>query len=375
VLISCLRPFIQCVTCFVWNVYRRETVKYEGHKGGGTPQMPGPGSPPHAFSSTLPSLRRILSRAPFLPSTHRTLEASIIGMGWLDDIAEAFSTSFGLGGSGGGEEQTKLLTSGTLTSEVLIRFFEASEELFDNPDFLESLKQAVHEDYKKAVKAIDFAQEKIFESLGVQGKFGMECLGKVMEAFKDDPIFLLRFNIFVSRENLLHSQFDHRVPAMQLQMMTAGHHAQSFQQMLMYKHAKALAEEGKDGKAWVVEAMSRNQMLAMKAMQQRKALETIVQTIGKDREKKETFLQEYQEEMQSGNKLLEGAAENIDKRFIALNVHAAKMDRWLQEKAKEHGVMGGVMSEQDQQKFMMQQFMMAQQQAQQMQGPKKGFRK
>ncbi|KAK9806855.1 hypothetical protein WJX72_005119 [[Myrmecia] bisecta] len=86
-----------------------------------------------------------------------------------------------------------------LTKGQLLAFFATGQQLLDKPDVKQQLKEAKFrgEDVQQLITSL---QEQLFESQGIQGKFGIQCLGKVNLQYKDDPALLSKFYEFVGRE-------------------------------------------------------------------------------------------------------------------------------------------------------------------------------
>ncbi|KAG2494000.1 hypothetical protein HYH03_007927 [Edaphochlamys debaryana] len=91
-----------------------------------------------------------------------------------------------------------------LSKDQLVQFFEGSKKQFDNPDF----KQMLGVSFKtrgpgSPEDMINGMQKQIFESMGVQGDFGLKCLSRVQQVYGNDAFFLRQFFEHVQKEEMI----------------------------------------------------------------------------------------------------------------------------------------------------------------------------
>lgn len=88
---------------------------------------------------------------------------------------------------------SNLQKGGDIPRELLVTFFEkGKEELFGSPAFRDHLRQG-HEKGRSCQTLVDQAQSGLWESLGVQGAFGLAYLGKIRKVFSNDADMLRKF--------------------------------------------------------------------------------------------------------------------------------------------------------------------------------------
>ncbi|CAG9466589.1 unnamed protein product [Pedinophyceae sp. YPF-701] len=269
---------------------------------------------------------------------------------WLQDLSSAFNSVLGLLE----DDQGPLKESGELTKDELVRFFEASEDLFHRPEFLEECRKVTRDKKAPVDDVIDAAQRKIFESQGIQGEFGLKYLSKLQEKFKDDPIFLVRFSAFFAEEDLVHDKVEPNMDPKELEMKEATVKVNRQQNMLMYTRAKNLEDGDGDGKQWLSDAMQRQALIYQKAMLHKSNVAQLLQSMQTE-EQRQMFVKAFQGLSKEGNALIEGAGDDIDARFDAMNAHMVRVDAWLAEQAKQYSQT--LMTPQQQQNFMVQQMM------------------
>eukprot|EP00898_Chlorokybus_atmophyticus_P001944 jgi/Chlat1/2750/Chrsp187S02937 len=118
-------------------------------------------------------------------------------LGWLQQAV-------GLGG-GAGEGQADapaLQRDGMLSKEKLMEFMEACVKLYSNPEVKSKLAEAAKTG-KVVEDQVNKLQTKLFESIGVDGRFGLACLARVTTVYKDDRELLTKFMQFVAIEELI----------------------------------------------------------------------------------------------------------------------------------------------------------------------------
>eukprot|EP00803_Ostreobium_quekettii_P004822 evm.model.scf_4187.1 EVM.evm.TU.scf_4187.1 scf_4187:3618-7229(+) len=93
----------------------------------------------------------------------------------------------------------RLQGEGQLTKEQLRAFFAAASTAFDHPVFQHHLRSTASRG-KDLSRLVNELQIKIFEALGIYGKFGLAFLGRIRDLYGDDPDFMLELLAFVDRE-------------------------------------------------------------------------------------------------------------------------------------------------------------------------------
>eukprot|EP00245_Coleochaete_scutata_P006525 TRINITY_DN20996_c0_g1_i1.p1 TRINITY_DN20996_c0_g1~~TRINITY_DN20996_c0_g1_i1.p1 ORF type:complete len:207 (+),score=46.76 TRINITY_DN20996_c0_g1_i1:35-655(+) len=107
-----------------------------------------------------------------------------------------------LASGGGGPTRTQpLQTTGMLSREQLLQLFHSNTDLLDRPDVKKRLLEAVRAG-REAAAATTELQEELLHSMGIDPKFGIQCLGRVNDVYKNDRELMLKFYEFVSREEL-----------------------------------------------------------------------------------------------------------------------------------------------------------------------------
>ncbi|GLC43552.1 hypothetical protein PLESTB_001569600 [Pleodorina starrii] len=97
-----------------------------------------------------------------------------------------------------------LQKTGMLTKEQLVQFFQESAKQFNSPEF----KQLVSVSLKARgpggpEEVINGMQREIFQSMGVQADFGLNCLSRVNSVYADDAFFLRQFYEHVQKEEMV----------------------------------------------------------------------------------------------------------------------------------------------------------------------------
>ena len=88
---------------------------------------------------------------------------------------------------------SNLQSAGEIPKAQLIIFFEKGKsELFGSPAFRDHLRQG-HEKGRSCQTLVDQAQSGLWESLGVQGAFGLAFLGKIRKVYSNDAEMLRMF--------------------------------------------------------------------------------------------------------------------------------------------------------------------------------------
>ena len=94
------------------------------------------------------------------------------------------------------ERLQPLQTSGMLSKAQLMAFFDAGEALLASEETRRKLKDAklLNRDVEELVTSL---QKELLESQGVQGDFGISCLGRISTEYKQDSQLMARFLKFV----------------------------------------------------------------------------------------------------------------------------------------------------------------------------------
>lgn len=105
------------------------------------------------------------------------------------------------GGIFGGQSNPDLQSSGMLTKEQLQQLFLDFSNVLDQPETKRRIADAVQAK-QEAVNVTTEIQEELFLKMGVDPKFGIDCLGKVNTVYANDRDLMIQFYQFVSREEM-----------------------------------------------------------------------------------------------------------------------------------------------------------------------------
>ncbi|KAH9575648.1 hypothetical protein CY35_01G121300 [Sphagnum magellanicum] len=105
------------------------------------------------------------------------------------------------GGFFGGEATPSLQSSGMLSKQQLLQLFQDCSAAFENQETKNRIADAVREK-REAVTVTTEVQEELFIKMGIDPKFGIDCLGKVNSVYADDRELMIKFYDFVSREEM-----------------------------------------------------------------------------------------------------------------------------------------------------------------------------
>ncbi|KAG0588954.1 hypothetical protein KC19_2G280900 [Ceratodon purpureus] len=105
------------------------------------------------------------------------------------------------GGIFGGQSNPDLQSSGMLTKEQLRQLFGDFSNVLDQPETKRRIADAVRAK-QEAVNVTTEIQEELFLKMGVEPKFGIDCLGKVNTIYANDRELMIQFYQFVSREEM-----------------------------------------------------------------------------------------------------------------------------------------------------------------------------
>ncbi|CAK9858453.1 unnamed protein product [Sphagnum jensenii] len=105
------------------------------------------------------------------------------------------------GGFFGGEATPSLQSSGMLSKQQLLQLFQDCSAAFENQETKNRIADAVREK-REAVTVTTEVQEELFIKMGIDPKFGIDCLGKVNSIYADDRELMIKFYDFVSREEM-----------------------------------------------------------------------------------------------------------------------------------------------------------------------------
>ena len=100
-------------------------------------------------------------------------------MNWLSSLVNEY-------------EGKPLQKTGMLTKDQLQVFFQKSKEQFTSPGFKQLLRSSAQRG-RDLEQIVNEMQTQIFQAMGVQGDFGINCLGRVQQAHNDDAFFLRAF--------------------------------------------------------------------------------------------------------------------------------------------------------------------------------------
>ncbi|KAL3141323.1 hypothetical protein ABBQ32_004909 [Trebouxia sp. C0010 RCD-2024] len=92
-----------------------------------------------------------------------------------------------------------LQQTGMLSKAQLTKFFVASGHLLDTADVKQELKAAADQ-HQEAEDVITDLQKELFKAQGINGGWGIECLGQVGDTYQDDTDFMKLFVTAVERE-------------------------------------------------------------------------------------------------------------------------------------------------------------------------------
>lgn len=110
-------------------------------------------------------------------------------MNWLGGLLNEF-------------EGKPLQKTGTLSREQVVMFFEKSGTQFASPEF-KSLLRVGYERGQNVSDLVNQMQFQIFQSMGVQGDFGIGSLRHIRQWFSQDADLLRMFYTFVNSEEML----------------------------------------------------------------------------------------------------------------------------------------------------------------------------
>jgi len=116
-------------------------------------------------------------------------------------MASYFQWAGGIFGSQGAQTNPNLQSSGMLSKEQLLQLFKEFSEVLDRPDTKKRIADAVKAK-QEAVNLTTDVQEELFIKMGVDPRFGIECLGKVNKVYEGDRDLMIKFYEFVTREEL-----------------------------------------------------------------------------------------------------------------------------------------------------------------------------
>ncbi|GBG67633.1 hypothetical protein CBR_g762 [Chara braunii] len=91
--------------------------------------------------------------------------------------------------------------AGMLGRAQLLEFFQQNMELFDVPEVKKRLSDAVRAGRDPAAVTTEL-QEELLMAMGIEPKFGIECLGRVSFCFKDDREVMLKLYELMAKEEL-----------------------------------------------------------------------------------------------------------------------------------------------------------------------------
>ncbi|PNW88882.1 hypothetical protein CHLRE_01g049050v5 [Chlamydomonas reinhardtii] len=97
-----------------------------------------------------------------------------------------------------------LQKAGMLTKDQLAQFFAESAKQFSNPEFKQLLSVA-HSQRGPGTseEMVNGMQKQIFESMGIQGDFGLKCLSRVHPEYGSDAFFMRQFYEHVQKEEMV----------------------------------------------------------------------------------------------------------------------------------------------------------------------------
>jgi hypothetical protein len=100
-----------------------------------------------------------------------------------------------------GGVKSDLQSTGMLTKEQLLDLFRDFSNVLDQPETKRRIADAVRAK-QEAVNVTTEIQEELFFKMGVDPKFGIDCLGKVNVVYANDRDLMIQFYQFVSREEM-----------------------------------------------------------------------------------------------------------------------------------------------------------------------------
>eukprot|EP00271_Cylindrocystis_brebissonii_P013967 TRINITY_DN346_c1_g6_i1.p1 TRINITY_DN346_c1_g6~~TRINITY_DN346_c1_g6_i1.p1 ORF type:complete len:217 (+),score=68.15 TRINITY_DN346_c1_g6_i1:263-913(+) len=112
-----------------------------------------------------------------------------------------FSTSWMGGGNGLAAPSPQLQKTGMLSREQLLIVFKENSVLLDQPGSKERIKAGVKQG-RPAEDITTELQEELLESMGIDPKFGIQCLGRVSTLYQNDRELMTKFFEFVAKEEL-----------------------------------------------------------------------------------------------------------------------------------------------------------------------------
>ncbi|CAD7702811.1 unnamed protein product [Ostreobium quekettii] len=122
-------------------------------------------------------------------------------MQWVADAVSSLFSSGEAQAECQRAEREGLQRDGVLTKEQLRKFFAAGYKMFDSEDVKANLKEAARKRQDVGFVVTEL-QKEIFDSLGIDGKYGISFLGKIREKYGDDADFMNELMTFVDREEL-----------------------------------------------------------------------------------------------------------------------------------------------------------------------------
>lgn len=105
-----------------------------------------------------------------------------------------------------------LQRSGKLSKEQVLEFFDRSLKLFEDADFKQQLKES-HQLGLNVEEHVTDEQKKIFESMGIEGEYGVQFLGQIRTVYGSDKDVMVRFWPFVQQEELAYCEAEGSQPA------------------------------------------------------------------------------------------------------------------------------------------------------------------
>ncbi|EFJ50398.1 hypothetical protein VOLCADRAFT_120656 [Volvox carteri f. nagariensis] len=101
-------------------------------------------------------------------------------------------------------EGRPLQKTGMLTKEQLQSFFQESAKQFNNAEFKQLLSVAHRtRGPGSSEDMVNGMQKEIFQSMGIQGDFGINCLSKVNQVYATDAFFMRHFYEHVQKEEMV----------------------------------------------------------------------------------------------------------------------------------------------------------------------------
>ncbi|KAG2430760.1 hypothetical protein HYH02_013599 [Chlamydomonas schloesseri] len=112
-------------------------------------------------------------------------------MNWLNSLVNEYDAK-------------PLQKAGMLTKDQMVQFFAESAKQFGNPEFKQLLSVAHSQRGPgTAEEMVNGMQKQIFESMGIQGDFGLKCLARVHAEYGSDAFFMRQFYEHVQKEEMV----------------------------------------------------------------------------------------------------------------------------------------------------------------------------